>query len=106
MWRVLRVQRSGFYTWMKQDPEDGPSRAVKKAAWGRPAWGRNQTPHRTVSPHYFFGVYDHGVDCQNAIGADGSLDRIDEKHATQAVPPYRLVDSKSTDKGAGHRMPG
>ncbi len=34
------------------------------------------------------GVYDHGVDCQNATGAHGSLDRVGEKHATQTVPPY------------------
>ena len=35
-----------------------------------------------------FGVYDHGVDCHNVTGAHGPLDRIDDKHATQTVPPY------------------
>ena len=34
-----------------------------------------------------FGVYDHGEDCLNVTGAHGPLDRIDEKHATQTVPP-------------------
>ena len=55
---------------------------------------------------FVFGVHDDGVDAHNVTGALGSPDRIDEKHATQAVPSNRPIDGEPTDEGAGYGMSG